>query len=107
MKTPLIAAPLLLLASVGAWGQKPGPPSVRQADQAEENAQRNIPPPLYQRPATDLAKLRKDAAELVTLAQGIPTDIDQTEKGILPKDLGEKLKRIEKLAKHLRSQVTP
>ena len=32
--------------------------------------------------------------------------IDQTTKGTLPKDLSEKLKRIEKLAKQLRSQVT-
>jgi len=53
----------------------------------------------------DLVKLRKDAAELATLAQAIPSDIDQTEKGTLPKDLPERLKRIEKLAKHLRSQV--
>ncbi|HET9408213.1 MAG TPA: hypothetical protein VFO39_13315 [Candidatus Sulfotelmatobacter sp.] len=99
-------APLLLFVSAAAWGQKPVPPSVRQADQAEENAQRNIPPPLNQRPMVDPAKLRKDADELATLAQGIPSEIDQTGKGILPKDLGEKLKRIEKLAKHLRSQVT-
>jgi hypothetical protein len=28
-------------------------------------------------------------------------------EGKLPKDLGDQLKRIEKLAKHLRSEVTP
>jgi len=106
MKLHAIAAIIFLqLLSCTALGQKPLPPSVRQADQAEENAQRNIPPPLYQRSPMDLVKLRKDAAELATLAQAIPSDIDQTEKGTLPKDLPERLKRIEKLAKHLRSQV--
>ena len=107
MKLRLIAAILFLqLLACTALGQKPLPPSVRQAEQAEENAQRNIPPPLYQRSPTDFAKLRKDAAELAALAQAIPSDIDQTGKGILPKDLTERLKRIEKLAKNLRSQVT-
>ena len=106
MRIPLFVAPLLLLTSGAAWGQRPIPPGIRQADKAQEDAQRNIPPPLYQRSPTNLAKLRKDAAELATLAQAIPADIDQTEKGILPKNLAEKLKRIEKLAKQLRSQVT-
>jgi hypothetical protein len=44
---------------------------------------------------------------LAALAQSVPPDIDQTAKGILPKDLGQKLKRIEKLAKQLRGQLSP
>ena len=99
-------APLLLLVSVVAWAQRPGPPGLRQADQAQEDAQRNIPPPLYQRSPSDTAKLKKAATELASLAQYVPNEIDQTDKGILPKDLVDRLKKIEKLAKQLRSQIS-
>jgi len=51
-------------------------------------------------------KLKQDADQLATLAQLIPSDVDQTTKGILPKDLDQRLKRIEKLAKQLRSQIS-
>jgi hypothetical protein len=54
----------------------------------------------------DPAKLRRDAGELATLAQSVPTEVDQTTKGILPKDLNVKLKRIENLAKQLRSRIS-
>lgn len=54
----------------------------------------------------DQAKLRHDADELAALAQSVPPEVDQTAKGVLPKDLAEKLKRIEKLAKQLRSQIS-
>ena len=86
---------------------RPVPPGIRQADQADAQSQRDMPPPLNQRASIDPAKLRHDADELAALAQSIPPEVDQTTKGILPKDLSEKLKRIEKLAKQLRSQLTP
>ena len=49
---------------------------------------------------------RRDADELATLAQAVPTEVDQTTKGVLPKDLNDKLKRIEKSAKQLRSRIS-
>jgi hypothetical protein len=54
----------------------------------------------------DLAKLRSDADELANLAQSIPPDVDQTTRGLLPKDLEQRLKKIEKLAKQLRSRIS-
>jgi len=54
----------------------------------------------------DPAKLQAEAAELSRLANLVPPQIDQVKKGQLPKDLSENLKRIEKLAKHLRSQLS-
>lgn len=102
-----IVAVFVVLWSLPAWAQgHPVPPGIRQADQADARSQRDIPPPLNQHPTLDFAKLRRDADELAALAQSIPPQVDQTTKGILPKDLGEKLKRIEKLAKELRSQIT-
>jgi hypothetical protein len=86
---------------------RPVPPGIRQADQADAQSQKDMPPPLNQRATVDPAKLRHDADELAALAQSIPPEVDQTTKGILPKDLSEKLKRIEKLAKQLRNQLTP
>jgi hypothetical protein len=48
-------------------------------------------------------RLRHDADELAYLAQSIPPDVDKTAKGLLPKDLALKLKRIEELSKQLRT----
>jgi hypothetical protein len=51
--------------------------------------------------------VNSEAQELRALATQLPQQIDQTTKGQLPKDLVENLKRIEKLAKHLRSEIAP
>lgn len=53
----------------------------------------------------DPAELTKEARELMQLAQSIPLDIEHVNRGVLSKDVAEKLKRIEKLSKHLRSQI--
>ena len=98
---------LLTLSSLAlAQAGRPVPPGVRQADKAEDTFEKNTIPPLYQRSPVDLAKIKRDAQELATLAQSVPSDIDQTTKGILPRDLEQRLKKIEKLAKELRSQVS-
>jgi len=51
-------------------------------------------------------KLRENAEQLARLAQSIPAEVDQTTKGVLPKELSAKLRRIEKLAKNLRSSIS-
>jgi hypothetical protein len=48
-----------------------------------------------------------EAAALARLSAGIPTGIQYVNQGQLPKTLAEQLKRIENLAKHLRSEVAP
>jgi hypothetical protein len=55
----------------------------------------------------DPAKLREEAGELSKLAQSIPENVDQIAQGKFPKDLPDKLKRIEKISKHLRAELTP
>jgi len=54
----------------------------------------------------DQTKLHQEADELSKLAQSLPLDIDQLAQGKLPKDLDDKLKRIEKLSKRLRNALT-
>jgi hypothetical protein len=61
---------------------------------------------VYPPQSADLTRLREDANELASLAQSIPLAVDQTTKGILPQDLDQKLKRIEKLSRQLRSRIS-
>jgi len=57
--------------------------------------------------AMDPAQARREAKELAELAQAIPAQVELLSKNIFPKDLPARLKRIEKLAKHLRQEVSP
>jgi hypothetical protein len=76
----------------------------------------NPPPPLAPIPAPnrtttkvkhlDAVQLQREARELSDLAQSVPADVDSVNRGLLPKDLAEKLKRIEKLSKHLRGEIS-
>lgn len=98
----------VLLGAPPALAQsRPRPPGLQQADQAEQQAEKSLPPPASPPARLDLTKLRQDADELARIAQTIPLDAASMQKGLLPQDMVEKLKRIEKLAKHLRSQLNP
>jgi len=104
---PIFLSSVLLSASLLPAQTRPIPPGVRQADQAETQTEKSIPPPVTQPAHLDLAKLRQEADELARIAQSIPPDVASIQKGKLPKDMIEKLKQIEKLSKHLRSQISP
>ena len=66
-------------------------------------------PPTADRPAAiqkrDQAQVKRDADELAKLAQTVPEDVERAGKGLLSKDLKDKLKRIEKLSKRLRAEL--
>jgi hypothetical protein len=102
----LVLASLLscVLAMAGQAGH-PVPPGVREADKLPNPA--DIPPQVTakRRPA-DPAQLQRDAKELASLAQLIPSEVQQAENGRLPKDLDGQLKRIEKLSKQLRREIS-
>jgi hypothetical protein len=51
--------------------------------------------------------LLREANELANLADEVPPSVLQASKGLLSKDLDERLKRIEKLSKHLRRELRP
>ena len=53
----------------------------------------------------DLAQIKRDSDELSRLAQSISTEISASDKGTLPKDLGEDLKKVQKLSKRLRDEL--
>ncbi len=54
----------------------------------------------------DPARLTREAKELANLSGEIPSLVDQVNKGVLSKDLNERLKRIEKLSKQLRRELS-
>jgi hypothetical protein len=100
-------APLARTKIPTDFGQsRPVPPGIREGEQKINNQQTDPPREPRGRPV-DSAKLKSDAAELRDLADALPASIDQVAKGVLPKDLSDNLKKIEKLAKHLRSEVNP
>lgn len=55
----------------------------------------------------DPAALQREAKELLELSQSVQPDIESLKRGLLSKDLVDKLKRIEKLSKRLRGEVAP
>lgn len=55
----------------------------------------------------DLVQAQREANDLARTAQTIPLDVASVRKGMLPKDVIEKLKQIEKLSKRLRSELNP
>ncbi len=78
------------------------PPSMDQKSQAQAPDQTAAP-----RRHADLAQAQREAADLSRMAQTIPSDVAKIREGMLPKDVIEKLKLIEKLSKRLRSELAP
>lgn len=58
-------------------------------------------------PRLDRLGMQREAQELLDTAQSLQTDIESLKQGLLPKDTLDKLKRIEKLSKHLRGTIAP
>jgi hypothetical protein len=102
---PILVVILPSLVPLSEPQSRPIPPGVRQADKAEAQTEKNIPPPQTAPIKIDLAQLSAEADELSKMSQTVPADAASIRNGLLPKDFAQKLKRIEKLAKHMRSQI--
>jgi hypothetical protein len=103
----------LLMACVlgmapGVRGQQAEPPEAPrpQPIHMPPDFQGSPRQPQPRRPAFDAAKAQKRAQELAKLANQVPGEINQMSHDVFPKDLIQNLKRIEKLAKQLRGQVS-
>ena len=53
----------------------------------------------------DVGQLQREQKELQELSNSLQADLTDVSRGLLPKDTTEKLKRIEKLAKHMRGEL--
>jgi hypothetical protein len=103
-----LAGFLVVVSTVCAQGpQTPGqfePPGKREIAKYPLQLEAPSAPP---KRTLDPVKLHAEATELADLARSVPLDVDQVSQGKLPKDFADKLKRIEKLSKHLRGELAP
>ena len=86
---------------------KPIPPGLRDGDRAVQNGSVLEPPRESHNKSVNVDAVKAEASELQKLSDTIPGEADQISRGALPKDMVDNLKKIEKLAKHLRSEVSP
>ncbi len=83
-----------------------GAPSIAQINNGNppDFGDKSHPPAALQR-GPDRKAMLTQANDLKQLSDAIPDDIQKLSQGVISKDLGERLKKIEKLAKKLREQV--
>jgi hypothetical protein len=108
MRRPALSVLLLFLFAMPLAGNLPKPqrrPGLREAEK-RMNAPMD-PPVIFPRRAANPAQLMDEAEELAELSAGIPARIERVNRGQLPKELNEELRRIEKLAKRLRTEMAP
>jgi len=86
---------------------RPIPPGVLKADKVMDVYSHDDPPRASSKSPPQAAKLQSEAEELAKLAAAVPAQVVQVTQGQLPKSLGDQLRRIEKLSKHLRSEIYP
>jgi hypothetical protein len=106
MKFRFLALASLLSCALLMGGQgHPVPPGIKEADKLTNPAV--VPPQVTaKRQPADPAQLERDAKELAGLAKLIPSEVEQVKNGQLPKDLDGQLKRIEKLSRQLRREIS-
>ena len=97
--------PFLLLGLVLAALPLPSQ-NVNPMHPEEISVQRHLSPEEI-RDRLSASQIQKDAKELSALCASVPADMDGIKQGILQKDVLEKLKRIEKLSKRVREELTP
>lgn len=105
----ILTVAVMLCLPIGIWSQAPTPipPGHTAANRATRNAE-NVEPPMPPNQNATAAQVLQQADELVSLAQQVRADTERvTTQGLLAKDLKDKLKRIEKLSKRLREELTP
>ncbi len=58
-------------------------------------------------PAQRVQAIQQEAHDLLALSSSVQEDLEKLQKGLLARDLHDKLKKMEKLAKRLREDVGP
>ncbi len=86
----------------GTPSTAPRPREIEHRLPADEPEQVQAP---AQRRTIDAAQVKCKAEELAKLAESIPVKTQLAGKGVVPKDLNQQLKRIEKLSKQLRREL--
>jgi hypothetical protein len=79
----------------------------KKIDWHNDMATTTVPPAELDANAARLQTMHQDAAELSALSVSLYPDLQQLRKGLLAKDIAEKLKKMEKLSKKLRRDMEP
>jgi hypothetical protein len=79
----------------------------KKIDWHNEMAAGTIPPAELDANAARVKTMHQDAEELSALSVSLYPDLQQLRKGLLARDLAEKLKKMEKLSKKLRRDMEP
>jgi hypothetical protein len=90
----------VLLAAIPALSQ-----NVNLKRPEEVGVQKQITPEEMRDRAARL-QLLKDAKELADLCASVPPDMDGVRQGVMSKDVLDRLKRVEKLSKRVREELT-
>ncbi|MFZ0958237.1 MAG: hypothetical protein WAN60_17980 [Candidatus Sulfotelmatobacter sp.] len=108
-----LAGLLLVLIVAPALSQQTSPQAGIQSriekkiDWHNEMAESTVPPGATDAATARLQTMHQDAEELSALEVSLYPDLQQLRKGLLSKDLNEKLKKMEKLSKKLRRDMQP
>jgi hypothetical protein len=94
---------LLLLGICIGQSSRPVPAGMRHAQELEEQNESDAPSPVHR--SVNRVELQNQANQLADLAASMPQAVQNANKGLLDKDLVQRLKQIEKLAKQLRTQL--
>jgi hypothetical protein len=96
-----VSLPVMLVASLFCMAQNSRvvPSQMRHAQELQAQTETVDSHPV------DIAALGREADELAALAASVRPDVHNLSRGVLSKDLAQKLKQIEKLSKHLRSEL--
>lgn len=110
MKVPPASLLLALLAlCLSANGQSVPPGAPVSPGYEPTPPALHLPPYPGRSPAprVDPVALQREAKELLDLSQSLQPDFESLKRGLLSKDLLDRLKRIEKLSKRLRGEIAP
>ena len=111
-KASLLLLPALLFFVLPAHAQLGAPLGRCGPHPADPNWPQNQLPAqpvslqAHKRTAADMIKLQHAAQELADLSASVPADVNRANQGLLSKDIIDKLRRVEKLSKQLRSDLT-
>ncbi len=86
--------------------QSPMQQKIQQRYSAHDNTLRPEPLPEADQRAMRQKAIFQDVAELSDLSASLQSDLQQLQKGMLAKDLNQKLKKVEKLSKRLRQEMS-
>jgi hypothetical protein len=98
---PAILGLSLIMAAAQTGHNYPTPPEPMNPQSRQTEPHQTATHPI------DAKRVQQEADDLARMAQTIPADVSSVRRGMLPKDVIEKLKQIEKLSKRLRTELNP